>query len=532
MVAIKKSVLQLLALGLLTSGMAMGQQLICESYGVPAEARSESKADLMGDITFICRQAVPGAAGDDQVVNITVDLLSVAVTNNIDFGSGEDIVDAVLVIDDSNGTPVVIPDGWSPQLGRLGANGKVIWDGVTLPYPNDEEVTTVRITSIRGNAASTGVTQVGVTANIQALVSVSPPTNVIITDPLLTIASVEVSLIADITGEIAGLQCVDMDETGDNTTTVTVTEGFASAFKTIGVPSFTPGSETWESGYEVTDSNNGAGASNATQFRVVFADIPDGVTVTVPNVVTNGLTPPLLLNTAATCDDTGVTDVTGSGEVIYNVCDTNVNAPETASIEAVAVWTAGGDPADVGTGTVSVSYNPIGGPEVAVDETFDEPRFVDTSEPQDFVSVEKCVTTILWPFVTNQSGFDTGLVVSNTSDDWGLSNADPQDGDCEIHYIGTDSSGVMPDDDITTEEVVAGDQLVWLLSSGGTHGLVGAPDFQGYVLAACEFQYAHGYAFITDGFGGGIPALAQGYLALIVPADRTIVGGNGESLGN
>jgi hypothetical protein len=46
--------------------------------------------------------------------------------------------------------------------------------------------------------------------------------------------------------------------------------------------------------------------------------------------------------------------------------------------------------------------------------------------------------------------------------------------------------------------------------------IAGAPEFQGYVIAVCEFQYGHGFAFITDGFGG-IPALAQGYLALVIP---------------
>jgi len=146
------------------------------------------------------------------------------------------------------------------------------------------------------------------------------------------------------------------------------------------------------------------------------------------------------------------------------------------------------------------------------------------------LSVDKCVTTLLFPFVTNQSGFDTGLAISNTSEDWGLSGIDAQEGECEIHYVGTDTSGNIPDEDITDSDVEAGDQLVWLLSSGGTHGLLGAPDFQGYILAACDFQYAHGYAFITDGFGGGIPALAQGYLALVIPADRSISNGAAEQL--
>jgi len=59
--------------------------------------------------------------------------------------------------------------------------------------------------------------------------------------------------------------------------------------------------------------------------------------------------------------------------------------------------------------------------------------------------------------------------------------------------------------------------LIFTLSSGNAaQNIDGAFEFQGYIIAQCEFQYGHGFAFITDGFGG-IPALAQGYLALVIP---------------
>ena len=37
------------------------------------------------------------------------------------------------------------------------------------------------------------------------------------------------------------------------------------------------------------------------------------------------------------------------------------------------------------------------------------------------------------------------------------------------------------------------------------------------MIAQCRFQYAHGFAFVTDGFGGPGRGLSQGYLALIIP---------------
>ena len=49
------------------------------------------------------------------------------------------------------------------------------------------------------------------------------------------------------------------------------------------------------------------------------------------------------------------------------------------------------------------------------------------------------------------------------------------------------------------------------------------PDFQGFLVVMCEFQFAHGYAFTTDG-AAGIPTLAQGYLALVLQFDNDFDG--------
>ena len=43
----------------------------------------------------------------------------------------------------------------------------------------------------------------------------------------------------------------------------------------------------------------------------------------------------------------------------------------------------------------------------------------------------------------------------------------------------------------------------------------GNPGFQGYIIAQCRFQYAHGFAFITDG-PIGQARVAEGYLALVM----------------
>lgn len=531
MVAIRHRALQLLALGLLVAGGAFAQDLSCSLTGTQQNVRAEGKTELLGDIVIDCVADDPdlvAAPWDTKQVNIIVNL-PVNVTNNIDFGQGDDTVDARLIVND-------IPELYGVRT----ANREIAFDDVTVPFPGfgNPDHTIIRISSIRGNVTQLGLPSEGNVIQIDAIVSTEPPSTLNVGVPSVTIGFSRLSLISEgVSDAINGLQCVDLEEASPE---LNIREGFASAWKTQGVPSDAKNT-FWESGYYAEDSNNGAGASQETQFRLSFGTIPDDVSLALPNVVTDGLDLELTLlsvngiSVNDLCDDPGgstaVSHADGSATAIYGVCDNNPNLREEIAIDMFVSWAVDDTP-DVGSGTVTISYFPLDGSDFS-NYLDPEPRFVDTaSEPEEFISVTKCVTTLLFPFVTNQSGFDTGLAISNTSEDWGLSGIDGQDGGCEIHYIGTDAGGTTPEVDVTTEDVLAGEQLVWLLSSGGSHGIDGALDFQGYILAACDFQYAHGYAFITDGFGGGIPALAQGYLALVIPADRGISNGEAESLGN
>jgi hypothetical protein len=143
-----------------------------------------------------------------------------------------------------------------------------------------------------------------------------------------------------------------------------------------------------------------------------------------------------------------------------------------------------------------------------------------------------CTTSLLFPFVTNQLGFDTGLAIANTSTDpFGSSGATAQAGTCTLNFYG---AGAPSPNNVTTPNVPSGTVFAGVLS-----GL--AAGFQGYIIAQCSFQFAHGFAFITDGVGAS-GGLSQGYLAGIIP-DVNQVGraanplsvapsGTGESLGN
>ena len=88
-----------------------------------------------------------------------------------------------------------------------------------------------------------------------------------------------------------------------------------------------------------------------------------------------------------------------------------------------------------------------------------------------------------------------------------------------VHYIGkVGDDGPMPET-ATSSEIQGGEQMTFTLSAGNPVWEIDpTPDFQGFLVIMCEFQFAHGYAFITDG-AAGIPTLAQGYLALVLQFD-------------
>ena len=125
--------------------------------------------------------------------------------------------------------------------------------------------------------------------------------------------------------------------------------------------------------------------------------------------------------------------------------------------------------------------------------------------------------TLLFPFVTNQSGFDTGIAIANTADD--EFGTFPFVGTCLLHFRGVDVDQQGTSFTRQLPIILAGQTVTWTASNGAPElGVEGAPGFRGYMFAECRFPFAHGYAIVTDGFGG-LPQLAQGYLPLVIPAN-------------
>jgi hypothetical protein len=571
MEALKKGSIALL-LVMMAAVTASAQQpsltlgvVTCTATAVPPVVRAEGIAELVGDIVLACVNTPPptnqGPTQNTLQTNVSVSL-NVNVTNNINFNGDSAITDAILVINENNCTSpanngsvfsscgAFDPRFQDPQFGRLAANNRLEWNRVSFPIPGaaDNSVgdadcsdggcfpftSTVRITSMRANASQLGVPSTATfpSTQITAFVSITGPTTIPVTNNVLNVAVPILGLIVTPGTPLVGLQCIDT--TG--VSTIRLNEGFATAFKTLGVPTFSPGQTQWESGYYAPGSNNGGGASQATRFLLRFFNIPQGVSISVPRFLTSGTgvvgTPGDQIEMGAVSGASAagegglVSTLTGSvsvnlsggfGYVVYEVTDANPFRTEFITVPMTVSWKADttNDLPAVGSGQVSASFAPISTVTTA-SAGAPEPRFIDTGgDPDSIVSIIRCTTTLLFPFVTNQAGFDSGLAISNTSEDW--LGTDPQAGSCDIHYHGSTTGGGAAPAPQTSTVIAGGEQLIFTLSGGNPlQGIAGAPEFQGYVIAVCEFQYGHGFAFITDGFGG-IPALAQGYLALVIP---------------
>ena len=570
----------------------------CSLATVPNSIRAEGIAERVGDTRLDCINNGSRDDGDtdyQQYIPANFRLIYNAnVTSMIHLtGSGGPWTEALLIINDNNSldseTTSVFPSVCDapddrypcPQLGVLLTPTDLIWDGVEVPVPaapNDlgdlnvdddtdfnsapfdadtdfdcdlsagdgdpdgcfNQTTTLRFTNVRINATSLAV---GGAVTVQVNISSSFAIG-IIGSRTGDVADAFIGLISMLGDTFAGLQC----EEEEGTASVELWEGFATAFKTIGVPTFLENQHSAENGYPVDGSGT---ATQATQFVVRLTGLPEGVDISMPSHVheigTFAATGHSDSHTAGACpapgsltesppDDNGdhlcIELISSDGpddgvaEFVYRVMTAHPFKRQHVEIDIGVSWTpdTDEDEPEVTSGSVDVSFHPISDVFVA-DEDSPKPRFIDSNnDPAVFVTVTRCTTTLLYPFVTSTFGLDTGIAVSNTSVDWKGTAA--QRGACTMHFIGkTLGETGFGDVEITEQTSVileGGEQLAFsLLLANPDQGIDDpVPDFQGFIVAMCDFQFAHGYAFITDG-ASGFPTLAQGYLALIMQFDES-----------
>jgi hypothetical protein len=471
------------------------------------------------------------------------------------------------------------------------SGNQVTFYGVPILPPSTTGSRVYRITNIRANA--NGISGGGPTpGTITGSVSISPANAFTINQPLNTLAFVQAGLATSLRSlsnggslsVINAAQCSTNNGNGSNSGNgfpvglLRFSENFPTAFKTRMASASAPTVATTaqnipgqvynsESAFTInvnpTNGSTGVGvtaglADFGTRLKAVFSNIPSGVSVFVSttNVTTQSAAAasgsgnpyaslvisetvpdsnsPATVSSTTTQASVGyapVTIVNGSGVAVWEVLGNNYTINQNFDFSVYVNYTGGAGTNTPTAGNLSVSQslapNATNGAFSATSATSAStslpiPRFADTSTARTFLSVSICQTTLLFPYMTTAVGFDTGFAISNTSQDpFGTT---PQSGSCTMSWYQAGTGGTNPAN--TTTPAIPGGTTFTGLASATTNA---GASFTGYMFAICNFQYAHGYAAITDVGARGIFA---SYLALVVPSSSATsrTGGTPETL--
>jgi len=576
-----------LVVGFAVPASAQNHNINCNASAVPPALRHEGLNELTGDILLACVAAtnsVPNATGTVPQTNITVNLTApwtsrqYATANN-----GATVTEALLLVDDppagnqrvcgNPGNGLLCPDAANSGVSYGLANNVTnypngapynVFQGVVLPnsppnvvtflgVPVDPPATNAtryyRITNLRVNASTVAATSLGGSI-VYGYVSASSSTSMEINAPQQVIGLVSNGLTVTVTSGGSFLQCVP--ETGVSVGTINFTDNFATAFKITGAATQnTPGvvyntegglvipacSDTVTS--NCSDFGETGYSDTGTELQAVFASIPAGVTVAVENTVTSltGTTATLVSPTPSASGWTVInpSGATG-GTAVWEITVSNTQAIASLTFGIEGTWkSVPGTPGSPATGTwatVLGSYSPL----VAAWANGPIPEFSTTvnvpTAPSNLFIINLCQTVLLFPYVTDYTGFDTGIAISNTGlDPLGATGASPgQNGSCvvsvydngalasNISQTGNPTAGTISsvyDTALTNGLIAAGSTWAFALSSNDpSYGSTPTWGTIGYAIGVCNFQFAHGYSFVSD---YGIRNFAAAYVALIIP---------------
>jgi hypothetical protein len=503
--------------------------------------RQEGVTEPAGDILITCSGTLVGAQTGSQTLSLYVNGAAIT-SRQLYTGSAPTSIptEAALLVNDcltNSGTsssggscsPSGTFLGGSPTQGFL-QNGALVFSGFTLPATGVPFQ--IRVTNVRVNANSVAAGTF-ITGTVLATFPVQNQSG-------LVLGVAESSLSVAVSSVTNFAQC---NSTATTTTTpcagagscvsanLTVKELVNTAFKSPnviigalgGLNNNTPG-QWYQNGINTESQtvitsvpaawSNALGAipgqaDSATRIRVNFSNIPAGVTITLP--VSVGTSTSAIQATSS--GDVGSFSLAGSaitltsaGSVTYQVTAQSGTSIDTFNIPIAVLYTyTPPSTPSVGTILVSATYAPTSAEVTALNPSFGIPRFADTSVLTPIFTIAACQTDLLFTFMTNQAGFDTGFEIANTSTDpFGTA---AQNGTCTLNWYGT---GPAAGTATTTPSIASGSAYANLVSSA-------AAGFQGYMIAVCNFQFGHGFAFITDGYGQPGRGLSQGYLASVIP---------------
>jgi hypothetical protein len=416
------------------------------------------------------------------------------------------------------------------QAIKAGENS-LAWLGVPVDPPGTSGNRVLRMVNVRADAASVGVSSTLIPSNIIMYITISGTGALPLSNNTLNVAYVAKGMEFSATGGTFN-QC----EPGSYEYDLNFKELFGTAFRDNQGPvndQYLPGTiyntESMWSSLNMTNAAGVAGvagvASQGTRLIARFSNVPANITLTVPGTNSGGVDTAWRVSSpdANGAGGTLVTTSTnvslsgGAGMAVWEIVDSTAGNINTVTFTVTVAYGSNPLPG-LGTATVTGNYGPTSTLNTMQLLTVPAPRFVNDPQSATTFEITSCQTNLLFPYITNAAGFDTGISIANTSTDPGPW-AYPQQGPCTLYYYGLTGAAGDPPPSQTSAIVPSGKSLIFTLSNGGaiqgstTASVLATPDFTGYMIARCNFQYAHGYAFISD---LGIRNWAQGYIALIL----------------
>ncbi|MGA2183304.1 MAG: hypothetical protein ABSH47_09760 [Bryobacteraceae bacterium] len=300
-------------------------------------------------------------------------------------------------------------------------------------------------------------------------------------------------------------------------------------------------------------------ADYGTRFRVVVNNLQTGVALTFP-VMPDGSpdSPNLVLQLikGANNDGTGGSWATAPLEIdgswtptsgattdyaFYEVVEDDPNLQESITVAAAVSYDSDainlgknipalGANSTTSTSTMTVSFAPIAADTPGLSLLWNDdkpnttkigslPRFIVTQAPQAAVILNPCSCNLLYPWIVSGSGFDTGMVVVNTSISptiWPKQTS--QSGTVTLWFTGTRNGASVQNEFHPNAANSPSEPAIWvpagcsfslIMSLGSSVNCVPVPSgegsistavttgFVGYIIATTTFQYCHGVAYVS-----------------------------------
>jgi len=551
------------------SSMAFGQAVnaSCSAISAPSVnfIRAEGQNEVVPPFQIACTTASTAAS------NTTIQLFlspTVTVTTPLISGSSSNVNIAVT---GATGTPTATVSGSTITL-----------SGVVIPVGG----TTLTVSNVRVNATAIPSASGGAPSNlsIQGFFSGSNTTPGSLA--AVAVAYVTNGLASATIGTDAGFGTTNkiiVASGGSSTTSFGVCSSINNSTTTVGFANFyVKVAENFVSSFK-TLAEEGTGATSGTRFKVVFSNIPSGLNIYMPLQVNQ-----TVVSVAAAAGPPAVAQVTTTSSAVAQISETaatngtanlqtavstpaqftpgtyftnfNQNAISGTSAAGTTSYSAGGGvfQVPVSNGTASAVYEITADQQGTID-TFVIPVYLNTgtnvlpvqstnlsvavsfapitgtstlpsfavgssTSTVSLLSFTGCTTTLIFPFVSNAAGFETGIAISNTTiktTPTGFLNGvstTVQSGTCNLAFFGT--GGTNPTtvqapnpNEGGTAPYLSSESYAFTLTQALAVNSANPATFTGFIVAQCNFQYAHGFAYITYGGLGTPNAVAMGYLA-------------------